>query len=50
MKKPKTRKGRESIYSLDTWKWNYEEVTKPEPRIFKSLKKRISHAWRVLKG
>lgn len=39
-----------SIYSLDSWKWNYEDVTKPEPRIVKSLKKRIKHAWEVLKG
>lgn len=50
MKKNKTRKGRESIYSLDTWKWSYEEVTKPKNRVVISLKKRIQHAWRVLKG
>ena len=39
-----------SIYSLDTWKWSYEEVTKPEPRVWKSFKSRVKHAWKVLRG
>jgi len=47
--KGKTSK-RDSIYSLDTWKWNYEDVTKPKNKVVVSLKKRIQHAWEVLKG
>jgi hypothetical protein len=45
MKLPK-----DSIYNLDTWKMGYEDVKKPKPKVVVSLKKRIQHAWRVLKG
>lgn len=45
-----TKPSKDSIYRLDTWKWNYEEVTKPEPRVVKALKTRIKHAWKVLRG
>lgn len=41
---------KDSIYSLDTWKWNYEDVTKPKNKVVVSLKKRVQHAWRVLRG
>lgn len=52
VKRKATKKGlqRDSIYQLDTWKWKYEDVKKPEPRVWKSLKTRIKHAWEVLKG
>ena len=43
-------KNRDSIYSLDSWKWNYEEVTKPKNKVVVSLSKRIKHAWEVLRG
>lgn len=50
-KAPKTTSmPKTSIYQLDSWKWNYEDVTKPKNRVVVSLKKRIKHAWEVLLG
>lgn len=50
MKKNKTRKGRESLYSLDTYKMKYERTKKQRNEINASFKKRLQHAWEVLKG
>jgi hypothetical protein len=48
MNKPKLSK--DSIYNLDAWKWNYEEVSKPKNKVVVSLRKRIKHAWEILLG
>ena len=47
---PAKKLSKDSIYNLDSWKWNYEDVTKPKNKVVVSLKKRIKHAWAVLRG
>ena len=41
---------RDSIYNLDKWKDGYEPTKVPKNRVHVTLKQRIKHAWKVLRG